>query len=88
MSDDPPESKRQKRRDDAEELMMTFPFGGTKRVPVTYNSTSGISRDMAAKAIKSDLFVRWYQRCLDSSKISIHSVEIQSVDMFGSRYDV
>ena len=44
----------------------------------------------AKAAIQSEPFRSWYKRCeapqrKNEKRIEIHSVEIQSVDMFGSR---
>ena len=57
-----------------------------KDVPVRY--PSAISDDTAKLALKSEIFVEWYNRCEKKhgdKQIEIHSVELQSVDMFGPR---
>ena len=64
---------------------MDFPFR-EGRVPVTYHPS--IPREHAEAAIKSDPFVNWYKSCeraVGKRRMEIHSVEIQSVDMFGAR---
>jgi len=65
---------------------LSFNFRGRK-VPVTSNAS--ISSEDAAKAVESEPFKTWYRRCeraKGNKKIEIHSVEIQSIDMFGARY--
>lgn len=67
-----------------EEQLLSFPFR-EGRVPVTH--AAGVSRRLALAALQSQPFVTWYTRCENSRRngktIEIHSVEIQSVDMFG-----
>jgi hypothetical protein len=63
-----------------------FTFRG-KKVPVTHPA---IDRVQAQMAVASEPFTKWYQRCekpKGQKQIEIHSVEIQSVDMFGARYE-
>jgi ADP-sugar diphosphatase len=62
-----------------------FSFRG-RNVPVTVSA--GVTDEEAAMAIASGPFTTWYQRCeeeTDGKRIDIHSVEIQSVDLFGAR---
>jgi hypothetical protein len=63
---------------------LTFLFRG-KNVPVTYPS---MSREVALLALESDPFQTWSKRCEQENgqqRIEIHSVEIQSVDLFGAK---
>lgn len=55
------------------------------RVPVKYPS---VSKECAEQAINCSMFKRWIERCekVDGNKtMKVHEVEIQSVDMFGTR---
>ena len=64
---------------------LTFPFRG-QRIPVSY--LSSICRETAQRALESNLFKTWVARCekeKDGKRIDVHSVEIQHVDLFGSR---
>uniref|UniRef100_A0A7S3P4I3 Nudix hydrolase domain-containing protein n=1 Tax=Amphora coffeiformis TaxID=265554 RepID=A0A7S3P4I3_9STRA len=66
---------------------LSFPFRG-RQVPVTV--ASSVPAEHAVAALQSQPFQTWYQRCEQSGSSSdkhleIHSVEIQSVDMFGAR---
>ena len=67
---------------------LSFPFRG-RQVPVMV--ASSVPDEHAAAALESQPFQTWYQRCEQSSggssdeHLEIHSVEIQSVDMFGAR---
>ncbi len=57
-----------------------------RNVPVTI--LPSISSNVALLALDSELFKTWVKRCeteKDSKRIELHSVEIQHVDMFGSR---
>ena len=64
---------------------LTFQFRG-KDVPVTFPT---MPHETAKRAIDSPPFQNWVQRCEASNDngktFEIHSVEIQSVDMFGAR---
>jgi hypothetical protein len=63
---------------------LSFIFRG-KKVPVTHPA---VDRAQAQMAVASEPFTQWYQRCekpQGQKQIEIHSVEIQSVDMFGPR---
>ena len=66
--------------------LLSFPFRG-RQVPVSV--AAGVPMEHAAQAVVSSPFCTWYQRCeqsgTDKKRIDIHSVEIQSVDMFGAR---
>jgi hypothetical protein len=65
---------------------LSFTFRG-KKVLVTHPA---VDRVQAQMAIASEPFMTWYQRCekpQGQKQIEIHSVEIQSVDMFGARYE-
>jgi hypothetical protein len=65
---------------------LSFTFRG-KKVPVTHPA---VDRAQAQMAVASEPFTKWYQRCekpQGRKQIEIHSVEIQSVDMFGARYE-
>jgi len=58
-------------------------------VPVTYDE-GHIYGQLAQRAVDSDLFVNWVERCERPSpdgrrRIEIRSVELQGVDLFGSR---
>lgn len=62
-----------------------FPFQGRK-VPVTHSCS--IPNASARAAVESKQFIKWYKRCediKDGKRIDIHSVDIQSVDMFGTK---
>lgn len=75
-SDDKNESKNR--------LSFTF---RQSTVPVTYPAS--ISQQVAQLAVDSEIFKTWVERCErehQGKKISLHSVEIQSVDLFGPRY--
>ena len=65
-----------------ENLSFTF---RDEEVPVTY--ASSVPLDHAKKALESEAFTNWVQnasRVRDKNKsLRIHSVELQSVDMFG-----
>jgi hypothetical protein len=64
---------------------LTFLFRDHE-IPVSY--LSGISHDTAQLALESHLFKTWVARCereKDGKRIDLHSVEIQHVDLFGSR---
>lgn len=74
---------------------LSFPFRD-RRVPVTV--ASSVPAAHAAAALQSQPFRSWYQRCeqqqhasdstasiAKNKHLEIHSVEIQSVDMFGAR---
>jgi hypothetical protein len=68
--------------------LLHFPFRG-RLVPVTYHSPA-VTREQAELALRSGIFSTWYQRCekedaSNKRRIEIHGVEIQSVDLFGSR---
>jgi hypothetical protein len=63
---------------------LTFLFRGNN-VPVTHPS---MSREVALLALESDPFQTWSKRCEQENgqkRIAIHSVEIQSVDLFGAK---
>jgi hypothetical protein len=65
---------------------LSFTFRG-KKVPVTHPA---VERTHAEMAVASEPFTKWYHRCekpKGQKQIEIHSVEIQSVDMFGARYE-
>lgn len=64
-----------------QQLSFTF---REKTVPVTY--VSSVTHDQATKALQSEPFQNWVQNASQkrgSKQIEIHSVELQSVDMFG-----
>jgi hypothetical protein len=57
-----------------------------KRVEVTI--AAGVGERESVLAVNSEPFKTWYRRCeeeLDKKRIEIHSVEIQSIDVFGTR---
>jgi hypothetical protein len=63
-----------------------FTFRG-KKVPVTHPAVDLVQAQMA---VASEPFTKWYRRCekpQGQKQIEIHSVEIQSVDLFGARYE-
>lgn len=55
-------------------------------ISVTYPS---LSREVAEKALKSEPFVTWLERCAcctsNKKQLELLAIELQSVDMFGSR---
>lgn len=54
-------------------------------VPITHPA---VSRELVEKALDSEIFQTWISRTekeVSNKKIILHGVEIQSVDMFGSR---
>lgn len=64
-----------------ENLSFTF---RDQEVPVTY--ASSVPAEHAKKALQSEPFTNWVQnasRVRGNKKLQIHSVELQSVDMFG-----
>jgi hypothetical protein len=64
---------------------LTFPFR-EQQIPVTF--LSSICRETAQRALESNLFKTWVARCekeKDGKRIDLHSVEIQHVDLFGSK---
>jgi ADP-sugar diphosphatase len=65
---------------------LSFPFRG-RRVPVT--KSDGVTTNDATLSVDSDPFKTWYLNCeretKDNKSIEIHSVELQSVDLFGAR---
>jgi diketogulonate reductase-like aldo/keto reductase len=65
------------------EANLSFLFRDNE-VPVTY--TSSVPADHAIKALQSEAFTNWVlnaSRIRGNKKLQIHSVELQSVDMFG-----
>ena len=65
--------------------ILTFPFR-EQQIPVTF--LSSICRETAQRALESNLFKTWVARCekeKDGKRIDLHSVEIQHVDLFGSK---
>lgn len=64
---------------------LTVSFRGTL-IPVTYPS---LSREIAVKALKSEPFTTWLERCSAPSdngkQLELEAIELQSVDMFGKR---
>ena len=64
---------------------LTFPIR-EQQIPVTF--LSSICRETAQRALESNLFKTWVARCekeKDGKRIDLHSVEIQHVDLFGSK---
>jgi hypothetical protein len=64
---------------------LSFTFRDRK-VPVTH--ASSITPEVAQLALESEVFRDWSNRCgkeNEGKRIEVHSVELQSVDMFGSR---
>jgi integral membrane sensor domain MASE1 len=69
----------------------TVPFR-TGRIPVTY-SPAVVSHATAQLALASVPFRSWLKRCErkrsnDNKCLDVHSIELQSVDLFGTRYVV
>ena len=67
------------------DMGLSFPFRA-RHVPVTFHPS--LSRKAAEMAVASEPFTTWYRRCEKPQglqQIEIHSVEIQSVDLFGAR---
>ena len=63
---------------------LLFNFRG-RSVTVTYAS---VTKETAQMALESQLFRTWAGRCEKehgNKRIEIHSIEIQSVDLFGAR---
>lgn len=57
-----------------------------RSIPVTYHPS--LTEDLAKLALESEPFQTWRQRCEqihNHKRIEIHSVEIQSVDLFGKK---
>jgi hypothetical protein len=75
--------------DDDEKMslqQLSFPFRG-RQVPVTYQAAA-VPVEHARLAVTSTIFQTWYRNCEKSQgdkRIEIHGVEIQSVDLFGTR---
>lgn len=74
---------------DDDVINLSFPFRG-RQVPVTVSAV--VSKEHATMAVSSDIFIDWYRSCEENNntnnkkrQIEIHSVEIQSVDVFGAR---
>lgn len=71
---------------DAKPLDLSFPFRD-RRVPVNY--VSSVTAEQAKMAILSEPFITWYKRCekvsTSNKRLELHSVTIQSVDLFGAR---
>lgn len=64
---------------------LSFKFRN-QSVPVSF--LPSVSREVAQLALSSEVFKTWSRRCeaeKDGRRIDVHSVEIQHVDMFGSR---
>jgi hypothetical protein len=64
---------------------LEFEFRGAK-VPVTF--VSSIRPEVAQWALESEIFLVWSKRCEKehgTKRLELHSVEIQSVDLFGTR---
>ena len=71
---------------DSNDDSLSVPFRGRK-VPVTYSLA--VSRQHAEMVIASEPFQSWLQRCEKGNskkRLEVHSIEIQSVDLFGPRY--
>jgi len=67
---------------------LSVSFRGTE-IPVTWSAS--VTRDQAVLGLDSRPFVTWLQRCQNgtgntSKELVVHSIEIQSIDMFGPRY--
>jgi hypothetical protein len=73
--------------DKTEKSGLSFPFRN-RRVPVTF--LSSITFEYAQMALQCEPFITWYRRCekvtSSNKRLELHSVCIQSVDLFGSRY--
>jgi diketogulonate reductase-like aldo/keto reductase/8-oxo-dGTP pyrophosphatase MutT (NUDIX family) len=64
---------------------LSFPFRG-RPVPVTFHPS--VALDLAEKALNSEPFQTWVSRCEknhNNKRLELHSVEIQSVDLFGQK---
>ena len=67
---------------------LTVMFRGNE-IPVSWSSA--VTRDEAVKGLASEPFQTWLQRCMHGTgnttqQLCVHSIEIQSVDMFGPRF--
>jgi hypothetical protein len=75
---------------------MTYMESGKESLSITFRGKKGpithpaVDQAQAQMAVVSEPFTKWYHRCEKSQgqkQIEIQSVEIQSVDMFGVRYE-
>jgi hypothetical protein len=70
-----------------DQARLSFPFRD-RRVPVTF--VSSVPFEHAQMALQSEPFITWYRRCervtSNKKRLELHSVCIQSVDLFGARY--
>jgi hypothetical protein len=65
---------------------LTFLFRG-RNIPATFSEA--VRPEVASLALRSEIFCTWRDRCEqehEEKRLELHSVEIQSVDLFGPRY--
>lgn len=65
---------------------LTFLFRGS---PIPVKHAENISAEVASLALESEIFCMWRDRSEQENngkRLELHSVEIQSVDLFGERY--
>jgi len=72
--------------DDGETLSVAF---RGKDIPVSWSAS--VTREQAVMGLASQPFQTWLQRCSKgvagntTKRLCVHSIEIQSIDMFGPR---